>query len=120
MLEAWLNPMSVSLFARDYLRIQPYASPSSASRATPIFGWDTLDRLLTRKPPDVLVVARGKLLELSPPKSLDEALDLLTSGVGLVIHRAETDDRTVAFEEQHQLLCMTGSVLRPGWKQDCY
>ncbi len=23
-------------------------------------------------------------------------------------------------EEQHQPLYMTGSVLRPGWKQDCY
>ena len=89
MLEEWLNPMSVSSFARDYLRTQPYASPSSANRAMPIFGWDTLDQLLTRNPPDVLVVARGKLLELPRPRSLGEALDLLTSGVGLVIRRAE-------------------------------
>jgi 50S ribosomal protein L16 3-hydroxylase len=96
MIEEWLNPMSVSLFARDYLRTQPYASSSSASRATSIFDWDTLDRLLTRNPPDVLVVARGKLLELSTPKSLREALELLTSGVGLVIRRAEKIDDGIA------------------------
>jgi hypothetical protein len=69
MLEEWLNPMKVSSFARDYLRTQPYASPSSANRAMPIFGWDTLDQLLTRNPPDLLVVARGKLLELPSPKT---------------------------------------------------
>jgi ribosomal protein L16 Arg81 hydroxylase len=96
MLEEWLNPMSVSSFARDYLRTQPYASPSSANRAMPIFGWDTLDQLLTRNPPDVLVVAQGKLLELPSPRSLGEALDLLTSGVGLVIRRAEKVDDAVA------------------------
>src|SRR5918993_1313330 len=96
MLEEWLNPMKVSSFARDYLRTQPYASPSSANRAMPIFGWDTLDQLLTHNPPDVLVVAQGKLLELPSPRSLGEALDLLTSGVGLVIRRAEKVDDAVA------------------------
>ena len=96
MLEEWLNPIKVSAFARDYLRTQPYASPSSANRAMAIFGWDTLDRLLTRNPPDVLVVARGKLLELPTPRGLGEALELLTSGVGLVIRRAEKVDDVVA------------------------
>ena len=96
MLDQWLSRMSVSSFTRDYLRTQPYASPSSASRAMPIFSWDTLDQLLTRKPPDVLVVARGKMLELPIPKNLSEALDLLTSGAGLVIRRAEKVDDGVA------------------------
>lgn len=96
MLEEWLNPMSVSSFTRDYLRTQPYASPSSASRAMPIFGWGTLDQLLARNPPDVLVVARGKLLQLPTPKTLIEALDLLASGMGLVIRRADKLDAGVA------------------------
>lgn len=96
MLDQWLSRMSVSSFTRDYLRTQPYASPSSASRAMPIFSWDTLDQLLTRKPPDVLVAARGKMLELPIPKNLSEALDLLTSGAGLVIRRAEKVDDGVA------------------------
>ena len=96
MLDQWLSPMSVSSFARDYLRTQPYASPASANRAMPIFGWDTLDQLLTRDPSDVLIVARGKLLDLPTPRNLGEALDLLTSGVGLVIRRAEKVDDGVA------------------------
>jgi 50S ribosomal protein L16 3-hydroxylase len=96
MLDQWLGPMSVSLFARDYLRAQPYASPSSARRAMPVFGWDTLDQLLARDPPDVLVVARGKLLEVPTPGSLGEALDLMISGTGLVIRHAEKLDAGVA------------------------
>jgi 50S ribosomal protein L16 3-hydroxylase len=96
MLNEWLNPMKVSSFARDYLRTQPYASPSSASRAMSVFGWDTLEQLLTRNPPDVLIVARGKLLEIPAPSTLAEALDLLTSGAGLVIRRAEKLDAGVA------------------------
>ncbi len=96
MLDQWLSRMSVSSFTRDYLRTQPYASPSSASCARRIFGWNTLDQLLTRNPPDVLVVARGKLLEPPTPKSLGEALDLLASGFGLVIRRAEKFDDGVA------------------------
>lgn len=96
MLEEWLNPIEVSSFTRDYLRTQPHASPSTASCAMPIFGWDTLDRLLIRNPPDVLVVARGKLLEVPTPRTLSETLDLLTSGVSLVIRRAERLDPGVA------------------------
>jgi 50S ribosomal protein L16 3-hydroxylase len=62
----------------------------------PIFGLDTLDQLLTRNLPDVLILARGNLLELPTPGSLGEALDLLTSGAGLVIRRAEKVDDAVA------------------------
>jgi len=96
MLDEWLSPMSVSLFARDYLRRQPHASPSSARRVVPTFGWDTLDQLLTRNPPDVLVVGRGKLLELATPRTLAEARELLIKGAGLVIRHAEQLDRGVA------------------------
>ena len=89
--------MDVSLFARDYLRRQPHASPSSARRVRPIFGWDTLDRLLTNNPAaDVLVVARGKLLELPTPKTLAEARELVIKGAGLVIRHAEQLDCGVA------------------------
>src|ERR687895_2071105 len=97
MLDEWLSPMTVSLFARDYLRKQPYASPSSACSMMPIFGWGTLDQLLTKNPAaDVLVVARGKLLELTPPRTLSEACGLLIKGVGLVIRRAEQLDPGIA------------------------
>ncbi|HEX6440119.1 MAG TPA: hypothetical protein VF182_23585 [Candidatus Binatia bacterium] len=85
--------------------------------------------LLTRKPPDVLVVARGKLLELPPPKSLGEALDLLASGVGLVIRRAEKMDDGIAglatSVTQHipgkvhvQLIVTPAGTYRFGWHYD--
>jgi hypothetical protein len=129
MLDQWLGPMSVSLFARDYLRAQPYASPSSACRAMPIFGWDALDRLLIRNPPDVLVVARGKLLEVPTPRTLGEALDLVTSGTGLVIRHAEKlDDRVTglaASVTQHlpgevhvQLIITPPGTYGFGWHYD--
>jgi 50S ribosomal protein L16 3-hydroxylase len=97
MLEKWLSPMSVGLFAREYLRRQPHASPSSARTVMPIFGWGTLDQLLKQNPAaDVLVVARGKLLDLPAPRTLVEARELLIKGAGLVIRRAEQLDAGVA------------------------
>jgi 50S ribosomal protein L16 3-hydroxylase len=96
MLDEWLNPMPVSLFVRDYLHKQPYASPSSARGATPIFGWDTLERILIKHPPDILLVARGKLVELPAPQTLAEARALMLAGVGMVIRRAEQHDTGLA------------------------
>src|SRR5919106_4774328 len=96
MLDQWLNPMPINLFARDYLRRQPYASPSSARGAVPIFGWDTLERILTKHPADILLVARGKLIELPVPQTLAEARALMVAGVGMVIRRAEQSDTGLA------------------------
>jgi 50S ribosomal protein L16 3-hydroxylase len=96
MLDEWLSPMSVSVFARDYLRKQPFASPSSARIAIPVFGWGTLERLLTNDPGDLLVIARGKLVDVPAPKTLAEVRALLLEGVGLVIRRAEQVDAGLA------------------------
>jgi 50S ribosomal protein L16 3-hydroxylase len=97
MLDEWLSPMSVSLFARDYLRKQPFASPSSARTAIPVFGWGTLERVLTNDPAaDLLVIARGKLVDLPAPKTLTEVRALLLEGIGLVIRRAEQVDAGLA------------------------
>ena len=88
MLDEWLSPMTVSLFTRDYLRKQPFASPSSAHTAISAFGWGTLERLLTNDAAaDLLVIARGKLVDLPRPKTLAEVLPLLLEGIGLVIRR---------------------------------
>jgi hypothetical protein len=97
MLDEWLRPMSIGLFARDYLRKNPYASPSSAHSATRLFEWSTLERLLTQHPAaDVLVVARGKLIDTPTPCTLAEAQALLAEGVGLVIRRAEQHEPALA------------------------
>jgi 50S ribosomal protein L16 3-hydroxylase len=97
MLDEWLSPITVSLFARDYLRKQPFASRSSARSAIPVFGWGTLDRLLTNDPAaDLLVIARGKLVDLPTPNTLPDVRALLLEGVGLVIRRAEQIDPGLA------------------------
>ena len=88
MLDEWLSPMTVRLFVRDYLRKQPFARPSSAGSAIPVFGWGTLERLLINDPAaDLLVIARGKVVDLPTPKTLAEVRALLLEGVGLVIRR---------------------------------
>lgn len=93
MLDDWLNPIPFDLFARDYLRKQPYASPSSARTVMPMFEWGTLERLLSKDPPaDVLVLARGQLVDVPTPRTLAEVHALLLKGVGLVIRRAEQVD----------------------------
>jgi 50S ribosomal protein L16 3-hydroxylase len=97
MLDEWLSSMSVGAFARDYLRKNPYASPSSARSAMRVFEWSTLERLLSYHPAaDVLVVARGKLVDLPTPRTLPAAHALLAEGVGLVIRRAEQHDPGLA------------------------
>ncbi len=70
-----------------------FASPSSARSAIPVFGWGTLERLLTNDPAaDLLVIARGKLVDVPAPKTLAEVRALLLEGVGLVIRRAQQLD----------------------------
>jgi Cupin superfamily protein len=92
------------------------------------FWMGTLDQLLTRAPPDVSVVARGKLLELPTPKRLCEALDL-PSGVGLVIRRAEKLEEGIAGltasvtqhipgEEHVQLIVTPAATYGFGWHYD--
>jgi hypothetical protein len=41
--------MTVSLFARDYPRKQPFASASSAGSAMAAFGWDTLEQVVSQQ-----------------------------------------------------------------------
>ncbi len=74
-------------------------------------------------------MARGKLLELPIPRRLGEALDLLTSGVGLVIRRAEKLDPGIAGlaasltqhipgEVHVQLIVTPGGTYGFGWHYD--
>jgi 50S ribosomal protein L16 3-hydroxylase len=97
MLDEWLSPMPVSSFVLQFLRKRPYASPSSAHGAVQIFQWATLEEFLQLcMGADILVVARGKLLDLPVPRSLAALRVLLAAGVGLVIRRAEHHDPALA------------------------
>lgn len=89
--------MTVSMFAQDYLRKQAYASPSTARSVIVNFGWGSLDKLLTQNSrADVLVVARGRLVELPTPRTLADVNELLAGGVGLVVRHAEQIDAGLA------------------------
>jgi 50S ribosomal protein L16 3-hydroxylase len=130
MLDEWLSPMTFSLFARDYLRKQPLARPSSAGSAIPVFGWGTLERLLTNDPAaDLLVIARGKLVDLPRPRTLAEVRALLLEGVGLVIRRAQQLDaglarlaasltQNIPGEVHVQLFVTPGGTHSFGWHYD--
>lgn len=97
MLDQWLKPMPVSLFVRDYLRQQPYASPGSAMGVVHFFGWSTLEQILSRhRTADVLVVAQGTVVPEPIPRSLPEARALMSRGIGLVVRRAEQHDPDLA------------------------
>ena len=93
MLSQWLAPVPVEAFIRKQIGKAPFAMAGSAKESAPIFGWDTLDRVLSAEPAaDILVVALGKLLDLAPPRTLVDARALLGKGIGLVIRRAEKHD----------------------------
>ena len=97
MLDEWLSPMPVRSFARQLLRKRPYASPSSARGAVHIFQWATLEKFLQlHTSADILVIARGKLLDLPVPRSSAALRGLLAAGVGLAIRRAERHDPALA------------------------
>lgn len=97
MLKECLARMPVALFVREYLRKRPYASPSSACSIIPFFESSTLERLITEdRTADVLLVARGKLVEVPIPRTSAETHALMREGVSLVIRRAEEHDTALA------------------------
>ncbi len=95
MLAEWLKPVPVEVFLRKQLGKAPLAFPSSAKHTVPLFGWDTLGRVLASKP-DGLVVALGKLVDAPVPTTLKQTHALLARGIGLVIRRAERHDEGLA------------------------
>jgi ribosomal protein L16 Arg81 hydroxylase len=97
MLHEWLSPVAVAAFVRLYWHQQPYARPDAAHRAVSLLGWDTLERVLAdERPPDVLVVTRGKVIDTPAPRALEEVYTLMRRTVGLVIRRAEHHDAGLA------------------------
>lgn len=97
MLKQWLTPLPVPAFVTEFLRKQPLAMPGTAKAAVPLFDWNVLDGILGRCPPaDVLVVARGEVLNIPPPRSLAETRALMARGIGLVIKRGERHDPGLA------------------------
>jgi hypothetical protein len=93
MLAKWLAGTSVATFVQDHLQRQPFAAAGTAIAAIPFFDWDVLDRVLRSDPrPDVLVVARGRELDMPAPRDAAGTRALFREGLGLVVRRAERND----------------------------
>ena len=130
MLHAWLAPTPVEEFVQHHLHRQPWARPGGARDAVDLLDWERLDRVLRADPaPDVLVVARGELLEIPAPRSLGELRSLMDVGIGLVLRRTERCDpdlaafaaafaRDLPGEVHVQLFVTPGGTHGFGWHHD--
>jgi 50S ribosomal protein L16 3-hydroxylase len=101
-----MAPGSAADLVRTHLGRSPFARAKAAASAMALLDWQVLDRLLAGDPaPDVLVVSRGQLIRVRPPRSLAATRALLRRGVGLVLRRTDRCDPALAaaarsFEEQ--------------------
>jgi hypothetical protein len=96
-MRAWLGDTSLPDFVQTNLGRTPAARASAAAAAVPLFGWDTLDRLLRGNArASALVVARGRLVDAPIPGSRIALDGLLESGAGLVLRHAERHDEQLA------------------------
>jgi hypothetical protein len=97
MLDEWLAPMRVDVFARMHLRRAPFARPQAAAGAISLLNWSTLARVLGAEPaPDVLVAADGQLIDTPVPRTLVALRALMAQGFGLVTRKAERHDAGLA------------------------
>lgn len=88
-LQGWLRDMDVAQFREGHLGRVPLAQPDAARDAIAACDWDVLDRLLAARPDDVLVIARGKLLDVHPPRSLAQLRELFAHGIGVAVRMPE-------------------------------
>jgi 50S ribosomal protein L16 3-hydroxylase len=88
-LAQWLHPMAVTSFASEHLGHTPFARASAAPELTQVCTWGLLDEVLRERPPDVLVVAQSRQLDLPAPRSMCELQGLFRRGIGIAIRAPE-------------------------------
>jgi hypothetical protein len=97
MLADWLAPESLSWFREAHFDRAPIARGGAAAKAVPLFGWDTLSRVLTSRPPlDLMTVSRGRLVDVPAPRTLAEVRALMRTGVSVVVRGSERHDAGLA------------------------
>ncbi len=127
MLSDWLGPVTLEQFRTTSLGRAPLAQPGTALGAIDLLDWNVLDRVLASGP-DALVVERGQLLELPPPRSAVDLRAYFRIGVGLCLRRTERHDQGLrrvadAFERdvgaaQVQLFATPAATHGFGWHYD--
>ena len=129
MLSEWLNPITVPIFKSQFLQKQPYARPNAATGALSVFNWDSVDSLLANEPSDILLVSRGTLIDLPPPRHAADLRLLMQNEIGIVIRRAERENPGLAQialsfahdlggEPHIQLIATPGNTHGFGWHYD--
>jgi len=129
MLSEWLNPITVPIFKNQLLQKQPYARPNAATGALSVFNWDSVDSLLANEPSDILLVSRGTLIDLPPPRHAADLRLLMQNEIGIVIRRAERENPGLAQialsfahdldgEPHIQLIATPGDTHGFGWHYD--
>lgn len=107
MLQEWIAPLSVAEFTATHLQRRPFAGARTARTVIPLLQWETLGRILAVVPAaDILIVAKGRHLDITPPRTLAQLEALLAAGVGCTVRRvAQYDSGLAALAEQfsHEL-----------------
>jgi 50S ribosomal protein L16 3-hydroxylase len=126
MLLDWFGGLSLDEFRNRFLRAAPAAQSGTTLAFRSLLDWRVLDRVL-RTSPDVLVVSRGALLSMPPPRTLRDLPAYFEAGVGLCIRHAELHDAglagvAAAFEPlgpaQVQLFVTPAGTHGFGWHYD--
>ncbi len=126
----WLPPLDVATFRQTFLGKQPFAQPGAARAAVPLFGWETIDRVLRSDLPlDVLTPSRGQLVDVPQPRCLADVQRLMKLGVSVVVRASERHDPALAAlaasfadvvpgEVHVQLYVTPGGTNSYGWHYD--
>jgi hypothetical protein len=98
MLAAWLGPTPLAAFRATHLGRTPLAHAGTTTVAAPLLDWDVVGRLLASpgRRAELLVVARGRLLDVAVPRSLAALRALMRDGIGIVLRGVERDDPELA------------------------
>lgn len=93
----WLRPLSVKEFAQTHLGRLPYARPGMAANVRSCFDWRVLEQLLAGHPrPDILVASNGRLVDIPPPRSIEDVRRMMRQKLGVVLRRTEQHDEKLA------------------------
>lgn len=88
-LEQWLGETTLPEFRAVYLQRAPFAIPSTAGASCELLDWNVLCEVLAAPARDVLVVARGSLVDAPAPRDAHALGFYLRNGVGLCVRNAE-------------------------------
>lgn len=95
LLNDWFNVINSESFRANEFEKAPRAEPRVARQAIPFLTWDTVVRVLSSSPADVIVARGGSLQKVERPGSESAFKELFGSGSSIVIRQAEAFDPAI-------------------------